>query len=212
MDELERVFVNNKASFDRLTPSENLWKSIIKEQNEPPRLTKGFQKKKTLFILKIAATIIFIATTTMFFTANMKAESPFDNLSMLSPDGKEVPLDFSLNKYTLVQFWESENVLFEEDNCYCYLPTYEKYKDRGFEIYAISLDKDKKKWVDSIAKNKSTWVHVSDLKGLESQICIDCDIDEVPASFLLDQEGNVIAKDLDEESLDLKLETLLAQN
>jgi len=211
MDELEGVFKNNKASFDRLTPSENVWESIAKETGGTI-LINDSKKRKTLFILKIAATIIFIAGLTVFFTSNTKEQSPFDNLSMLSPDGKEVLLDLSLNKYTLVQFWESENVLFEEDNCYCYLPTYEKYKDRGFEIYAISLDKDKKKWVESIEKNKSPWIHVSDLKGLESPICIDCDVKDIPASFLLDQEGNIIAKDLDEEDLDITLGTLLAQN
>ena len=93
-----------------------------------------------------------------------------------------------------------------------YIPAYEKYKDQGFEIYAISLDMDKNEWIESIEENKLPWIHVSDLKGWESPICILCDITKIPTSFLLDQEGNVIAKDLNAEILDATLNELLAQN
>ena len=212
MGELEQLFKNNKSTFDRLEAKEELWISV-KKAIDKPVLSGKIVKKKQYTFLKIAAAVLLLITLsgTWFLTEHLR-HSPFENISMISHQGEPVALDPSLNKLTLVQFWESGNVLCTEKNCYYFLPAYEKYKDHGFEIYAISLDKNKEAWLAEIEKDELPWIHVSDLKGWDSPICIDCNITKVPTSFLLDQKGKIIARDLNAEDLDATLDKLLAQN
>jgi len=207
MDNFDQLFRENRASFDRLTPKAETWASIQRNMQKP-------KPRKRYLAWKIAAAIlvILIGLTTVL-TLNQGFEpNQFENIALSAPDGSTIPLDVTANKVTLVQFWESGNVLCTEDNCYFYLPAYEKYKDKGFEIYAISLDKDKDAWVQGIEKNDLPWIHVSDLKGRESPICIECNISKVPSSFLLDDEGKIIAQDLDAKLLEQTLKRLLAEN
>jgi len=204
---MEAFFKNNKESFDRLSPNEASWDSI------KAGIHKKKKRRKRFVFLKMAAAILLVLGLSIgYFTDSNQSYSVFEDLSMASPHGETIALDPSSNKYTLVQFWESGNLLCTEDNCYYYLPAYEKYKSRGFEIYAISLDKNKESWVLGIEENNLPWIHVSDLKGWESPVCIECNISKVPTSFLLDQKGAVIARDLNAEDLDGTLDHLLAQN
>ena len=202
MDELEKLFQDNKSSFDRLKPSKSSWDT----RSNPKSLINSDRNSW----LKIAASILVLLGITLTWYANQPSQ--FKNLTMLSPEGKEVILDPSANKYTLIQFWASGNVLCDKENCYYYLPAYKKYKDRGFEIYAISLDVDKEEWVKGIEENDLPWIHVSDLKGWESPICIECDISKLPTTFLLNQKGDIILEDLNAEILDETLGKLLATN
>ena len=214
MSKLDELFENNKASFDRLEPRDSSWKSIHDEyKKRKPARPQNKIISLPVYLLKIAATLLFIVGLSYFLTPNDQAtHSTFKDIALHSPQGATIPLDPSMNKITLVQFWESGNVLCTSENCYYYLPAYEKYKDQGFEIYAISLDKDKESWVLGIEENELPWIHVSDLMGWDSPICIECNITKTPTSFLLDQQGNVIAHDLDAEDLDRTLGQLLAQN
>lgn len=213
MDELEKIVKDHKSSFDRLSPNTQTWESIesvLNKEKSGPILFDIRYKRK--FFLSVAASILVLIGISAWLTNRGSQVSQFDNLLMTSPNGEEVLMDPSLNKYTLVQFWASGNVLCDQKNCYYYLPAYEKYKDKGFEIYAISLDEDREQWVKSIEENNLPWIHVSDLKGWESPICIECNISKIPTSYLLDQEGNIIMEDLNAEILDETLSKLLANN
>ncbi len=210
MDELEKTFKNHKEAFDRLEPSEQIWTHIKGSLNNDSAVKLPNRRKK--IFLSIAAFLILLLGVSSLLARINGQESQFDNLVMMAPNGEEILLDPSLNKYTLIQFWSSGNVVCDERNCYYYLPAYEKYKDKGFEIYAISLDEDKNQWIKSIEENNLSWIHVSDLKGWKSPICIECNISKVPTSYLLDQEGNIILEDLNAEILDETLSKLLADN
>lgn len=207
MDNLEKYFKENKEEFDKLEPSAHLWDSISKK-------IIPAKKKKNYTFLKIAASLLLvIGFAVMLWIPNDQTSNlVFNDLILPSPEGKNVLLDPTKNKFTLVQFWESGNLLCNEENCYYYLPAYEKYRDLGFEIYAISLDKNKESWVQGIEENHLPWIHVSDLKGWESEICIECNISKVPTSFLLDHKGEIIAKGLNADELDETLDRLLVQN
>lgn len=211
MDELEKVFKENKTSFDRLSVNKKTWEFIKPAIDREKEKVYNLKRKKRI-LLSIAASLILMVGSSVLFAHHKNESSQFDNLLMSSPDGEEILLDPSLNRYTLIQFWASGNVLCDKKNCYYYLPAYEKYKDKGFEIYAISLDNDREQWVRSIEENDLPWIHVSDLKGWESPICIECNISKIPTSYLLDQEGNIILEDLNAEILDETLGRLLANN
>lgn len=205
MDNLEQLFRENRASFDRLSPKPDSWDAI---KSQLPK--KG--KKRYLFLKFAAAFLLLVGIFTFLNQQQNFKAFPFDNIALSTPNGQTIPLDPAANKLTLVHFWESGNLLCTEDNCYYYLPAYKKYKDKGFEIYAISLDKDKESWVQGIEKNQLPWIHVSDLKGRESPICIECNITKVPTSFLLDQDGEIVARDLDAKLLEQTLHQYFAEN
>ncbi len=86
---------------------------------------------------------------------------------------------------------------------------YNKYKDKGFAIYGVSLDKDKNAWLGAIKKDGLTWTHGSDLKFWSSAVAQLYGVSAIPATYLLDKDGKVIAKNLRGQSLEAKLGELL---
>jgi hypothetical protein len=83
---------------------------------------------------------------------------------------------------------------------------YNKYKSKGFDIFSVSLDNNKDKWIAAIAKDGLLWKnHVSDLSGWQSPIVPLYNFNGIPYNVLLDKKGNIIAKNLRGEDLDKKL-------
>ena len=79
---------------------------------------------------------------------------------------------------------------------------YNKFKDKGFEVYGVSLDRNKEDWVQAIQEDGLTWTQVSDLKYFESKAAADFNISAIPFSILVDPQGKIIAKNLRGAALD----------
>jgi peroxiredoxin len=88
---------------------------------------------------------------------------------------------------------------------------YKEFHSKGLNIVGVSLDKDAAKWKEAIAKDKLTWVHVSNLKFWDEPIAKQYQVESIPATFILDASGNVVAKDLRGEALRAKIQELLAK-
>jgi peroxiredoxin len=86
---------------------------------------------------------------------------------------------------------------------------YNRFKDKGFEIYGVSLDQDPTRWKGAIEKDGLTWKHVSDLKGWSSSAGQTYNIHSIPSTVLVDPAGKIVAKGLRGEELDAKLQELL---
>jgi thiol-disulfide isomerase/thioredoxin len=86
---------------------------------------------------------------------------------------------------------------------------YQKFKDKGFEIYQVSLDKDKAGWTGAIASDRLTWTHVSDLKFWDCVAAKQYNVSSIPKSYLLDKDGKIIASDLRGPALESKLQEIL---
>ena len=108
--------------------------------------------------------------------------------------GKDIALSSLRGKYILLDFWagwcgpcrmENPNIL----------KNYLKYKNKGFEVYQVSLDRSRSDWVNAIKKDNLIWYNVSDLKYFQSEAASIYNIDRIPKGFLLDPNGVIIAKD-----------------
>jgi peroxiredoxin len=129
-------------------------------------------------------------------------------ISLPNPDGTVVPLSSLRGKYVLVDFWakwcgpcrrENPNIV----------RAYNQYKDKGFTVYGVSLDRSKADWLQGIQEDGLTWTHVSDLKYWQSEAAKTYNITAIPFSLLLDPNGKIIAKNLRGQALDEKLEEVL---
>jgi peroxiredoxin len=126
------------------------------------------------------------------------------------PDTKGRPVKLSAlkAKYTLLEFWSSGCGACIQGHPRL-VNTYEQYKSKGFNVVGVSLDKNKKAWLNAVAKGKLPWENLSDLRGQENRAALMYNVTDLPTNFLIDDKGIVIGKDLHDEALDKKLQELL---
>lgn len=115
-------------------------------------------------------------------------------VELLSPNGDTVKLSDLKGKVVLVDFWASWCGPCRVNNRKL-ADLYQKYQQKGFEIYGISIDNDKNKWRAAIAADKITWVQVNQRGGWDAPVTLDWNIDKLPSTFLLNAEGQIIAVD-----------------
>lgn len=120
-------------------------------------------------------------------------------------NGKPVSLDDFKGKVVLIDFWASwcEPCRAEGPNLKA---QYKLYKDKGFEIFSVSLDTDRKSWLKAINDDSLTWTQVSDLKGYRSEVIKSYGIGGIPSFFLIGRDGKIIANtDVQGEALNKRL-------
>lgn len=129
-------------------------------------------------------------------------------ISLPTPDGKTITLTSFKGKYVLVDFWASWCGPCRKENPNV-VAAYNQFKDKNFTILGVSLDDNKEKWTEAIAKDGLTWTHVSDLQGWQSVAARSYEVQSIPANFLVDPNGVIIAANLRGEELAAKLTELL---
>ncbi len=127
-----------------------------------------------------------------------------------NPAGKMVSLSSLKGKVVLIDFWaswcgpcrrESPNMV----------RIYNLYKDKGFEIFGVSLDKSEEGWLAAIEKDKLTWTHVSDLKYWQSAAAKEYGVSSIPFTLLIDKNGRILAKGLRGAELEKKLAEIFGE-
>ncbi len=158
------------------------------------------------------------STDVEYFTSNLEFFRPAvamgevaPNITLPTPDGETASLEDLRGKYVLLDFWagwckpcraENPNVV----------NMYNKYNDKGFEVFSVSLDRTRNQWLDAIAKDGLIWPnHVSDLKYFQSAAAMRYKVNAIPFALLLDPEGRVIGKNLRGRALQSKLASIFGE-
>lgn len=132
------------------------------------------------------------------------------DISLPDPLGNIKTLSSLRGKYVLVDFWASWCGPCRAENPNV-VKMYNKYKDKGFTVFSVSLDNDKGNWETATQKDNMTWHHVSDLKMWNSVVIPLYKIDGIPLTFLLDEKGRIIGKNLRGPELEKKLKTIFGE-
>lgn len=143
------------------------------------------------------------------FASSVNGTVPASEIALPNSSGKILKLSDLKGKVVLVDFWASWCGPCRAENPNV-VKVYEKFKNKGFTIYSVSLDEDAAKWKEAIAKDNLSWTnHVSDLKGWKSSVVANFGIEGIPYTVLLNKEGKIIGKNLRGEKLEETLNELL---
>lgn len=133
------------------------------------------------------------------------------NIEMPNSFNEMISLNNIQKKYTLIDFWASwcppcrtESKLLNS--------LYAAYNDNGFEIYGISLDSNREKWLNAIEKDNRIWTEVSTVEGFKTTVSINYGITALPTNFLIDASGKIIAVNIHGQQLKEKIDELFIEN
>ena len=126
-------------------------------------------------------------------------------IALPNPEGDTIKLSSTRGEYVLLDFWAAWCAPCRTENPHL-AELYKKYNPKGFEIYQVSLDQTREAWLNGIREDKTgDWIHVSDIKYWSSSVVPLYGIESIPANYLLDIEGRIIANNLRGEVLTKKL-------
>jgi thiol-disulfide isomerase/thioredoxin len=174
-------------------------------------MSKGFLKKYPN-----------LAYSNMFYQQVLEIESGLKDFKLMNsgqkeapeivlnnPDGKEIKLSSLKGQVVLIDFWASWCGPCRKENPNV-VNLYNKYKNKGFTVYSVSLDKDLNAWKQAINKDGLLWPnHVSDLKQWETPLTKIYNFNSIPFTVLLDRKGKIVGTNLRGEILEQKLKDIL---
>jgi peroxiredoxin len=133
---------------------------------------------------------------------------PFINFTLNDTGGKPVNFENLKGKYILLDFWASWCGPCRAENPNV-LKAYQQFKDRNFDVVAVSLDTKKDAWMKAIKEDGMPWTQLSDLMGWKSPVAMEYGIEAIPQNFLLDPQGRIVAQNLRGEELAKRLGEIL---
>lgn len=161
---------------------------------------------------KITPLVIFLSAF-FYGTAQEVANINDPRLQIKLPDvkGDSITLASLKGKVLLLDFWASWCMPCRAANKKL-VKLYDKYKEKGFEIFSVSLDEDKGDWKKAIAKDKINWVQVNDPRGSwNAKTAADWNISVLPTTFLINKKGDVVAIDPEGKELEKGIQELLQE-
>jgi peroxiredoxin len=208
MDKIEQLYKTHRSALDQLEASPAMWGKV-----EQQLLAKAPQKRGWAFAAMVLSALL--ALSVWSFPSDASESLGYDDISpdisMQDPEGVTRSLSDLKGKVVLVEFWASWCGVCSKKNCEDLLPLYDTYKERGFEIFAVSVDEDHNQWLDGIQTYRLPWIHVSDLQGFASPVSQRFDVSKTPTTYLLDENQRIIGKNLTRQELANKLHSCYLQ-
>ncbi|RIA09493.1 peroxiredoxin [Flavobacteriaceae bacterium MAR_2010_72] len=195
---IESMLQNNNSDLQQVVDTYDLLDNAVKSSPSGKNVATQIENAKRLLEAQAATNIGKFAP----------------NFSAPTPEGKPLALNDIKGKATIIDFWaawcgpcrrENPNVV----------KVYEKYHDKGLEIIGVSLDGSprqqsaKDAWLKAIEDDKLTWHHVSNLQYFNDPVAQMYNIQSIPATFILDAEGKIVAKNLRGQALEDKIAEML---
>jgi peroxiredoxin len=134
-------------------------------------------------------------------------EISYPDIELPDRNGKKIKLSSLQGKTILLTFWSSEIEGSQFDNK-SLMDIYEKYHSKNLEIYQVSFDTERDFWLRSLDIQKLPWINVCDFKGTNSIPFRLYNISKLPSNFIIDKEGQFVARDIFGESLENKIQSL----
>jgi peroxiredoxin len=134
-------------------------------------------------------------------------EISYPDIELPDRNGKKIKLSSLHGKTVLLTFWSSEIEGNQFDNKLL-TDLYEKYHSKNFEIYQVSFDIERDLWLRAINNQNLIWINVCDFKGVNSIPFGLYNIKKLPSNFIIDKDGQFVARDIFGDELDNKIQSL----
>lgn len=153
---------------------------------------------------------LLLLSICIFANAQNKKGKPLPEFSLPNPMGAEVPVSSLKGKVVLIDFWASWCRPCRINNPKL-VSVYDKFKEKGFEIYAVSIDENKGAWISAVAEDKMFWTNVVDTRGWRSTVLSTFNVEAIPSNLLIDKKGMIRGYDIAPDDLDKMINNLLAE-
>ncbi|MGB3151199.1 MAG: TlpA disulfide reductase family protein, partial [Maribacter sp.] len=189
---LDRAIATKGMPIEKIQELYDAMSQEIKDSRPGKRLSKGIEDLKKSEETK----------------KNTEIGAKAPNFTGPNPAGETIALADVMGKVTLIDFWaawcrpcraENPNVV----------AVYNKYHDKGLNVVGVSLDRTAEAWKKAIEDDGLEWNHISNIAYFDDQIAKLYNVDAIPAAFLLDENGVIVAKNLRGAALEEKVAELL---
>ncbi len=151
---------------------------------------------------------LIVCSGSIIGNAQLKIEQIAPEISLPNVNDSIINLSSLKGKVVLIDFWASWCGPCRAANP-SVVKLYNKLKDKGFEVFGVSIDSKKANWVKAIRQDKIKYTQVNDNGGWNSTVAATFGVNQIPTSFLLDKTGKVVAIDLGGKALEEKIKMLL---
>jgi len=182
---IERMFNSKSVDETSLTPLIDALTTEIKESEAGVKLLKAWE----------ANLVTAIGSKALDFSGP-------------NPNGDIISLSSKKGKVTIIDFWAAWCKPCREENPNV-LAVYNEYHSKGLEIISVSLDKSKEDWIAAIEADQMIWNHISTLSYFDEPIARQYQINAIPATFIIDENGIIVAKDLRGAALGAQIAKML---
>lgn len=217
-NEIETFIKDNPKAIVDLLAISQLRQYQLKDQEQLKKIYNGLDasvkntadgKQMGVFLGVVAAGEPQKPTVATAPEAGVKVGDMAPSFAAKNPEGKEISLKESLGaKATIIDFWASWCPPCRKENPNM-VALYKKYHDKGLNIIGVSLDKTADKWKEAIQKDGLPWAQVSNLMFWDEPIAKTYGVEQIPAPFVLDATGKVVARDLYGADLEKEIEKLV---